>query len=222
MKKNKKVVNLGIVSIAALLLVANVPAFKTEVSAATTENVTSKVPEILSESTQHRLDKYVTVENNQYVLNEAAKSVVSEKEYEAAKQVIVQTNASITKSGSVINKETKEATNEFTVSENGRKVISLNRAKAKKKKYHYGVNKVTYHWNYIRIYMDKKLTKAVVSGVIGGLGALVGEYVTGGAATVAIAVITPAVASYVGDSIKSGVWVDYNLFIRRVNRVGWQ
>lgn len=177
---------------------ANVPAFKTEVSAATTENVTSKVPEILSESTQHRLDKYVTVENNQYVLNEAAK------------QVIVQTNASITKSGSVINKETKEATNEFTVSENGRKVISLNRAKAKKKKYHYGVNKVTYHWNYIRIYMDKKLTKAVVSGVIGGLGALVGEYVTGGAATVAIAVITPAVASYVGDSIKSGVWVDYN------------
>ncbi|MCD5509356.1 hypothetical protein LOB28_09800, partial [Lactobacillus delbrueckii subsp. lactis] len=55
-------------------------------------------------SAQKKLDPYVTVKNNHYVLGENAKRVVSE-EYNVAKQVIAQTNVTVENSGSVINKD---------------------------------------------------------------------------------------------------------------------
>ncbi|MFV4891520.1 hypothetical protein [Lactobacillus delbrueckii] len=72
------------------------------VQASTTEG--SQTQPKLSLSAQKKLDPYVTVKNNHYVLGENAKRVVSE-EYNVAKQVIAQTNVTVENLGSVINKD---------------------------------------------------------------------------------------------------------------------
>ncbi|KRK44764.1 hypothetical protein ODV08_06010 [Lactobacillus amylovorus] len=93
--------------------------------------------------------------------------------------------------------------------------------RASKKKYHYGVNKVTVHWNYIRIYMDKTLTKNVAAGITGGLSGLIGGAVSGPAAAGAAGAIGGFVGSAVGNSIKGGIWIDYNYY-QGVTNWGWQ
>ena len=141
-----------------------------------------------------------------------------------AKQIIAQTNVAVENSGSVINKDTKVATNDFTVSNDEASVVSLNKGElaTKRKKYHYGVNKVTYHWNYIRVYLNKTTTQAVAAGAVGGVGALIANYVSGGLATFAVGAISSSVSALVGSSIKGGVWVDYNFLARTVTSCGWQ
>ena len=175
-------------------------------------------------STQKKLDPYVTVENNHYVLSENAKKVVSEEEYNAAKQVIAQTNAAVENSGSVINQNTKVATNDFTLSNDENSVVSLNKGElaTRRKKYHYGVNKVTYHWNYIRVYLNKTTTQAVAAGAVGGLGALIANYVSGWVSyPLQWEQLGSSVSALVGSSIKGGVWVDYNFLARTVTSCGW-
>lgn len=164
------------------------------------------------------------MENNQYVLSEEVKSVVSKQDYDAAKQMISQTNKSIEKTGSVINKETKVATNSFTLTDDGSRIKSLNKSMLSKsgKKYHYGVNKVTFHWNYIRVYLNKNLAQDVAVGTLGGATALIAEYVSGAAATFAVGAIGAAITNHVGNSVKGGVWVDYNFLTRAVTGFGWQ
>ncbi|WP_279034088.1 hypothetical protein [Lactobacillus intestinalis] len=206
-----------------MLGIAIIPTFSTYVNAASIGTTTINQNTKVSLSVQEKLDKYVTVNNNQYVLSKESKSIVSEQEYAAAQQLIKQTNEAIKKTDSVINRETKVATNEFTLSDDKVKVISLNQGKAtKRKKYHYGVNKVTYHWNYIRVYLNKNMTQTIASGALGGLGSLIASYVSGGAATFAVGAITAAVTTFVGNSIKGGVWVDYNFLAKTVTRTGWQ
>ena len=208
MKKLSKLTAQAAVAVSLLSVAA--PTFASTAQASTIES--SQTQSKLNLSTQKKLDPYVTVENNHYVLSENAKKVVSEEEYNAAKQVIAQTNAAVENSGSVINQNTKVATNDFTLSNDENSVVSLNKGElaTRRKKYHYGVNKVTYHWNYIRVYLNKTTTQAVAAGAVGGLGALIANYVSGGLATFAVGAISSSVSALVGSSIKGGVWVDYN------------
>ena len=220
MKKLSKLTAQAAVAVSLLSVAA--PTFASTAQASTIES--SQTQSKLNLSTQKKLDPYVTVENNHYVLSENAKKVVSEEEYNAAKQVIAQTNAAVENSGSVINQNTKVATNDFTLSNDENSVVSLNKGElaTRRKKYHYGVNKVTYHWNYIRVYLNKTTTQAVAAGAVGGLGALIANYVSGGLATFAVGAISTSVSALVGSSIKGGVWVDYNFLARIVTSCGWQ
>ena len=122
--------------------------------------------------------------------------------------MIEQSNTVVANSGSVINRKTKVATNDFTLSDEN-SVVSLNKGTlaTSRSRYHYGVNKVTYHWNYIRVYLNKNLTQAVASGAVGGVGTLIASYVTGGAATFAVGVISSSVDVLVTNGIKGGVCV---------------
>ncbi|GMM17581.1 hypothetical protein LAYK3_06960 [Lactobacillus amylovorus subsp. amylovorus] len=165
----------------------------------------------LSLSTQKRIDPYIAVKNNQYVLSDNATSVVSRDDYIAAKQLIAQANIVIAEKGLVINPQTKTATTALTMSDNS-SLYNTNLMRASKKKYHYGVNKVTVHWNYIRIYMDKTLTKNVAAGITVGLSGLIGGAVSGPAAAGAAGAIGGFVGSAVGNSIKGGIWIDYNYY----------
>ena len=188
MKKLSKLTAQAAVAVSLLSVAA--PTFASTAQASTIES--SQTQSKLNLSTQKKLDPYVTVENNHYVLSENAKKVVSEEEYNAAKQVIAQTTAAVENSGSVINQNTKVATNDFTLSNDENSVVSLNKGElaTRRKKYHYGVNKVTYHWNYIRVYLNKTTTQAVAAGAVGGLGALIANYVSGGLATFAVGAIS--------------------------------
>ena len=207
-------------AVAVSLFSVGAPTFTSAVQASSIENVTQ---DTLSLSTQTKLDPYVKVEHNQYVLSESAKNVVSAEEYRVAQQMIEQSNTVVANSGSVINRKTKVATNDFTLSDEN-SVVSLNKGTlaTSRSRYHYGVNKVTYHWNYIRVYLNKNLTQAVASGAVGGVGTLIASYVTGGAATFAVGVISSSVDVLVTNGIKGGVWVDYNFFTGTVTGFGWQ
>lgn len=218
MKNFKKLTTTAAVAI-SLLAVA--PTLTSTVQAST---IDSNSQSELSLSVQKKLDSYVTVKNNQYVLSESAKTVVSEEEYNVAKQMIEQTNIAVANTGSVINRKTKAATNDFTLSDDAHSIISLDKSTlaTRRKKYHYGVNKVTYHWNYIRVYLNKSLTQTVAAGAIGGLSTLIANYVSGGLAAFAVGAISSAVATLVGNSIKGGVWVDYNFLAKSVTSCGWQ
>lgn len=137
--------------------------------------------------------------------------------------MIEHSNVVVANSGSVINRKTKVATNDFTLFDEN-SIVSLNKGTlaTSQSRYHHGVNKVTYHWNYIRVYLNKNLTQVVAGGAVGGVGTLIASYVTGGAATFAVGVISSSVDVLVTNGIKGEVWVDYNFFTGTVTGFGWQ
>lgn len=184
----KKFQKLTTTAVAAISLLAVAPTLTSTVQAST---IDSNSQSELSLSVQKKLDSYVTVKNNRYALSESAKTVVSEEEYNIAKQMIEQTNIAVANTGSVINRKTKVATNDFTLSDDAHSIISLDKG-------------------------------TLATGTIGGLGALIANYVSGGLATFAVGAISSAVATLVGNSIKGGVWVDYNFLAKSVTNCGWQ
>lgn len=184
--------------------------------------------EYLSSSIQKKLNEYVTVKDNQFVLSEKAKAIVSRKEYITAQNLITQANDIVNEGNLVINRQTKVATNTFILPNDGNSRIDVNksimslRVVRSKKKYHYGVNKISVHWNYTRVYMNKAMTKNVASGVVGGLSGLIGYAASGPAVATIAGAIGNVVSSQVG-SIKGGIWVDYNYFHGFVKtKWGWQ
>lgn len=150
------------------------------------------------------IDPYVTVKNNQYVLNLPADNKFSKTEINEAQILIDHSNQVITQTNAVINMTTK--------------VASLYPIQA----FSYGKNDIQIHWNYARIYLNKSQTKALVSAAIGGGSTALGGFLgsVGGAA--AGAAIGAYIASIAGDNIKNGCWVDFNYFTKTVNKFGWQ
>lgn len=230
MKNMSKFTKMVTLSLIALSISASVSF--TTVNAATIESRSKQTDnnqqEYLSSADQKKLDKYVTVKDNQFVLSEKAKAIVSRDEYITAQNLIAQANDIVNEGDMVINRQTKVATNTFVLTddENARtnvnKNISSLKAVHSKKKYHYGVNKVSVHWNYTRVYMNKALAKKVASGVVGGLSGLIGYVASGPALATIVGAIGNVVSSQV-DSIKGGIWVDYNYFHGVVKtKWGWQ
>lgn len=70
---------------------------------------------VLSQDVVNKIDPYVEVKNNKYVLNDDVKKVITYAEYVSAQEVIAQTNQLINGSSFVINKSTKTATLKFEI-----------------------------------------------------------------------------------------------------------
>ncbi|MBA1393059.1 hypothetical protein EQ500_04120 [Lactobacillus sp. XV13L] len=93
--------------------------------------------------------------------------------------------------------------------------------------HHFGVNKVEFGWNYIRVFLDKRTAKAAAAGSIAGLTALIISAIGTGGGVVA-AVIGSYLGSIIGDNIKAGVWFDVNWILTGINNYpvvtgwGWQ
>lgn len=217
--------------LSSAVLIIGVPVSSTTVNASAIKSnlnqTSSNQQKYLSLSAQKEIDAYVTVKDNQYVLSDKVKTIVSKDEYLNAQSLIMQANDVISKNDLVINRQTKVATNTFTLTsdENSMSDLARNIKSLKavhKKKYHYGVNKISVHWNYTRVYMNKTLAQNVASGVVGGLSGLIGAVASGPAVATIVGAIGSVVSSQVG-SIKGGIWVDYNYFHGFVKtKWGWQ
>lgn len=152
------------------------------VSAASIDNSAYAQPSnVLSQDVVNKIapyiDPYVEVKNNKYVLNDDVKKVITYAEYVSAQEVIAHTNQLINGSSFVINKSTKTATLEFEINNSGKSVRVLPSTEDFKiqprAKHHFGVNKVEFGWNYIRVFIDKRTAKAVASGGLTGLTAII-------------------------------------------------
>lgn len=176
---------------------------------------------ILSTKSEENISPYVTVKNNQYILNNQVKNIISSKDYQIAEETINYANAAIKASGAIINKDSKTATN-LVQGANYTPVLNNLVLARKKHKYHYGINKIIFHWNYAKIYLDKRLANNLAEGIISGASTLLGGLAGGiGWAAVASA-IGSFLSSEVGHHIKGGVWIDYNYVLHGPTKFGWQ
>lgn len=196
---------------------AAAPALTSTVAAASTSNQPN---EVLTQNIVDRINPYVEVKNTQYVLNDEAKNVITSSEYNSAKAQIASANQFISESSLVINQTTKNASLEFEVIDSGKSVRVLppstqNSGLQKsglqtRSRYHYGVNKVKVDWSYIRVYLDKELVKAALTGSVTGIAGLI-SYTTGSAG---VAVTASAIGAFINSlitgQVKGGLWFDLN------------
>ena len=201
-------------------------------SAASVDNSAYAQPSnVLSQDVVNKIDPYVEVKNNKYVLNDDVKKVITYAEYVSAQEVIAHTNQLINGSSFVINKSTKTATLEFEINNSGKSVRVLPSTEDSKiqprAKHHFGVNKVEFGWNYIRVFIDKRTAKAVASGGLTGLTAIITAAVGSDGGPI-VAAIGAFLSSTIGDNIKGGVWFDVNWILTGINHYpvitqwGWQ
>lgn len=85
----------------------------------------------------------------------------------------------------------------------------------------YGVNKVSFYWNYARIFLDKRVTQiltgATIAFIIGYLGASAVAFSAGVLGTVGF------IASELSGAIRNGMWFDVNYFyFGKITKFGWQ
>lgn len=174
-----------------------------------TQYSTNKKNSEISQEKLNKLDKYVVVQNNQYVLQTPSTNEFTTQEIKQAQQMITKANETVATNNAHIDTETKEA----TIPTNTSSGIATRSA---------GKNDIKIHWNYARVYLNKNqakaLTQAAISGGSTALGGFFGNI--GGAA--AGAAIGGYLSSVVGDNFKNGIWVDYNFYTQTINRFGWQ
>lgn len=160
----------------------------------------AQLSNVLSQDVVNKIDLYVEVKNNKYVLNDDVKKVITYAEYVSAQEVIAHTNQLINGSSFVINKSTKTATLEFEINNSGKSV---------------------------RVFIDKRTAKAVASGGLTGLTAIITAAVGPDGGPI-VAAIGAFLSSTIGDNIKGGVWFDVNWILTGINHYpvitqwGWQ
>lgn len=86
----------------------------------------------------------------------------------------------------------------------------------------FGVNKITFHWNYARVYLDRNQARALFQAGLAGGSTALGGFLGGIGGAAAGAAIGAYLSSVLGSYPNSGIWVDYNYYNRRVNAFGWQ
>lgn len=224
---------LSAVLLSSTLLVASAPTLATSVVADSIDNQSSNVSSnTLSKDVVKRIDPYVEVKNNKYILNEEAKNVVTPSEYSSAKEVIDNTNQMISDSSFKISKTSKTASLDIEISKAG-KVVSVLPSTPEtgiqsRRRYHYGVNKVTVGWNYVRVYIDKQVAKTAVAGGSGAISGIVGNAIGGIAGAAIGGAIGNYLSSVIGDNIKGGLWFDVNWILTAYHQApiitawGWQ
>jgi len=106
------------------------------------------------------LDPYIKVQDNQFKLVLPENVVVSSEIKQEAQEQIDKQNSIILQNHATIDPETKTATitvnNEAGSNTSGFNILA-------KSKYHEGVNKVSVHWNYARIWIKKSTLKMAVT-----------------------------------------------------------
>lgn len=104
--------------------------------------------------TLSKFNSYVKVKKNQYVLQLPEGAQVSAVDIMAVSAHIRKANTIVIEDSLIKNSETKVAsTSDFSL-------------------YSAGINKVTFHWNYVRVYLSKTTINNVISGATGDLGVI--------------------------------------------------
>jgi len=160
-----------------------------------------------SEQEESALDPYVDVVNNQYVLNLPDNNSFSSATIEKANATINQTNEFIKQNNLTINPETKTGD------------IPANSLKDSPfVNFSYGFNgHGTFHWNYVRIYIDKGTANGIKAGTIGASSALVGKIPN----PYLLAAAGACVGLLAMLNINNGIWFDYNYWTG-ITAWGWQ
>ncbi|MBQ2635285.1 MAG: hypothetical protein IJG09_01075 [Methanobrevibacter sp.] len=170
-----------------------------------------KKVDIPNSENESQLDKDVTVQNNQFVLNISQDSDISEEQVKNIQTVISETNNYIKSNNLTIDTETKTATQRVYIptNTNGPTLRA------------YGKNGIlAIRWNSVTIGIDKGLANDILhAGVAGGAG-FIGFLVGGPYAAAAVAVAAVIVDRHLDTS--SGWWFDYNFFSRTVTHYGRQ
>lgn len=164
---------------------------------------------IITQNAIDNIDKYVDVENNQYVLNLPYNITIDEELKQVVLNKMNAVNTYISKESLRINNITKIAT---------QTIFSRK----------YGVNSISFSWNSIIFNMDAGLVQLLLkAGLAGAAVALAAAFPplavfivanpVLGLASVAIAV--SVVDSLIGSGIKNGVEIHYNFSLRQVTVV---
>lgn len=190
---------LGIISLVSFNQIANADEVESKPDTTITSNGS-----LLSEEQVQQIDSYVTVENNQFVLNLPNNSNLTDQEIINAKSLITEANKAVFESNAKINPLTKSAS------------VYPIQTRA------YGKNDIEVYWNFVRVYLDKGQAKALAAAAISGGSTALGGFFgnIGGAA--AGAAIGGYLASVAGNNINNGVWFDYNIYTRKITQFGWQ
>ena len=157
-----------------------------------------------------KIDPYVSVQDNRYVLNIPADKSLSAAEITMAQEMIKKSNAAIEQTHVTISPKTKTAvyTMPSAPDDHG---IELRSA---------GTNRAVFHWNYVRIYLDAGNTRLIAAGAVGAIGGVL----AGLATTVGASAFVGAAAAVLGmkaSEIYDGTYWDWNYAVGLTNW-GWQ
>lgn len=150
------------------------------------------------------VDPYIYVQNNQYVLNLPSNVTIPQEIKTQVDELVAASNSIIKDQKLFINPETKIA----------RPLIQT---------YAAGKNAVEMHWNYARVYLNKKTVNSLVHATLSGGSTAVGGLLGGIGGATAGAFIGTFISNQIGSSpVSNGMWFDYNYIYRSINKWGFQ
>lgn len=168
-------------------------------------------PDVQIDDAKFLNEKYIKVVNNQFELDQTAydDARFTPLFLQDSQKTIADQNKTISENGLTIDPITKCAV------QIGNNSAPLNN------NYHYGTNKMEWHGNFVRFYMNKDVASAACTSISAGVGAIVGAF--GVAAGIFAAVICGFVGDYFGNTIPGGIIVDvYTTAPIRVIFMGFQ
>lgn len=192
-EKKQLVTSLGIVGLSATMLAGGV-AIRNSLSAKS--NVISQ-EERYTDFDLSIFDSYVSVQNNQFTLDLPHDHGFTSLEIAQAENQIQESNSMIQDG----NLELDEATGAATI------VIDTGLERGE------GVTKVTFHWNYARVYIARSM---LIKGISAAVGAVAGMLAAKFGVPFLSDVVTKIVSGFfgilIGELITSGIWFDLNYF----------
>jgi len=164
----------------------------------------------ISANLMKKADKYIMLENKQYVYVDNPELSLEEKN-----QVI-----NMIKEANAIIASAQEGENTLVSKEDD--YVSITDGNPMTSTFGYGYNGVHVHWWGLRIFLNKDVTQWACEGVSVSIAAVIGA-VTGGAGWA----IAGAVGGHLMEgvcqwSIHSGTIIDYNFFWGDAQMIGWQ
>ncbi len=157
---------------------------------------------VISSSNIQKLDPYVKVINNEFVLDLPDNIYLDENDFITTQRMIAEANKIVRENNLTIHPETKTA------------IIYGVQTRA------WGKNDIEFHWNFARVYIDAGNLRIALTAGVGGLGGALGFLVTSGWGAAAIGAASAALG-IAANNITHGIWFDYN-YILGVTACGLQ
>ncbi len=210
---NKVKLTLASCALATITMTGAVPVIGAVVHADTTKAAATQTLTPLTDEEAAQFDRYIVVKNNQYVIQIPKGVKVDPDLLKRATQQVQKTNEQLKTTPVIIDPSTKSAMYTLPVSQepqdpSGSNTEDIDLERGRKK----GVTKISFHWNYARVWLSRNATRAAA---IGGI-AVAGYYISGGL----VAGAAGALGYYAG-LIPGGIRFDYNYYAR-VRNVRWQ
>jgi len=156
-----------------------------------------------------QFDQFVTVENNQYVLNLPTNHTFSEKEVYAANQQLEFSNKLIFENSAVLDADTEDAY--IAIPE-----LPGQMSRAAGRTY------VNVYWNYISVGISKGYVQTGITASASAVaGSLAAYYTWGATSTFVSRIVGALVGKWASNKIHSGIWFHLNYY-SGINKYGWQ